>query len=101
MRISRHLVLVAALGTSPVAAASYPFTLHNFTGSDVTGVSVKNGKVTGFKRLLAKKSMTFTIEFPDGQCVTPRVRVKFDRGGFTDHPNYNVCSGDGITVVGP
>jgi hypothetical protein len=94
-------VLLAAFGATPAAAGSYPFTLHNFTSSDVTGVTVKNGEVKGFKRVLAKKSLTFTVVFPDGQCRTPRVRVKFAKGGFTDHPNYDVCSGDGITVVGP
>lgn len=94
------VAILAATGTAPAVAGSYPFTLHNLTSSDVTGVTVKNGEVKGFKRVLAKKSLTFTIEFPDGKCRTPRVRVKFARGGFTDHPNYDVCSGDGITVVG-
>jgi hypothetical protein len=93
--------MLAAIGTTPAVAGSYPFTLHNFTSSDVTSVTVKNGDVKGFKRVLAKKSLTFTIEFPDGQCRTSRVRVKFAKGGFTDHPNYDVCSGKGVTVVGP
>lgn len=91
---------VLALAAGPAVAGSYPFTLHNFTSSDVSGVSVKNGKVVGFKRVLAKSSATFTVEYPDGQCITPRVRIKFAKGGFSDEVNYNICTGGGVTVIG-
>jgi hypothetical protein len=70
------------------------------TGSDVTSVSVKNGKVVGFKRVPAKGSGSFTITMPDGTCAS-RVRIKFAGGNFTDNTTYNICSGDGLTVIGP
>jgi hypothetical protein len=101
MRSALATATALMLAAGPASAGSYPFTLHNFTSSDVSGVSVKNGKVIGFKRVLARSSATFTVEYPDGQCVSPRVRIKFAKGGFSDQGNYNVCTDGGVTVAGP
>jgi hypothetical protein len=70
------------------------------TSSDVTSVSVKGGEVREFKRVLSKSSRSFTVEFPDGECIAKRVRVSFANGSKSDHPRYNVCSGGGLAVVG-
>jgi hypothetical protein len=85
---------------SAAQAADHSFTLHNLTSSPVTRVTVKGGEVKGFKRVAPRASHTFVITLPDGQCVTPRVRVTFASGGSSDHKNYNACKGTGIAVAG-
>jgi hypothetical protein len=94
------IAAVTSLCCAPSLAASYPFILHNFTGADVTRVTVKDGKVIGFKRVFSKSSRTFTVEFPDGKCVSRAVRISFENGAVSIEPNYNVCTGGGVTVVG-
>jgi hypothetical protein len=92
-------VLLMAMTPAPASAAQYSFKLNNFTSSDVVGVSVRGGTVTGFRRVLARSTRTFTVEVPKGGCST-RVRISFESGRIVDRSNYNVCTGSGVTVVG-
>ena len=94
------LAVTLALLAGPAAAASYPFTLHNLTNKDVTKVTIPKGKIVDFKRIPASQSLTFTVEFPDGECFAPRVRAKLFGGETVDLGRYNVCSGSGMTIVG-
>jgi len=93
--------LFVTLATSaPTLAATHNFTLNNFTSTTVTRVTVKDGKVIGFKRVLARSSFSFQVEFPDGQCISKSVRISFDNGTKDSIRNYNVCKDGGVTVVG-
>jgi hypothetical protein len=102
MRITALITLaaIACLGVGPAAAASYKFTLHNLTNKDVTKISIPKGKIVGFKRIPASSSLTFTVEFPDGECWASRVRIKLSGGETSDHGRYNVCSNEGVTIYG-
>ena len=71
--------------------------LTNISGSDITGVAVKGGKVEGFRRTLAKQSRSFTVIMDGDTCLT-RVRIKFADGNSVDQENYDVCSEHGIIV---
>jgi hypothetical protein len=93
------LATLAMLAGS-AAAASYPFTLRNVTNRDVIKVSIPEGKIVGFKRIPAGDSLTFTVEFPDGECIASRVRVKLFGSITVDTGRYNVCSGGGVAITG-
>lgn len=102
MRLYALATFCAALAfaAGPATAATHSFTLHNLTKRDVTGVSIPKGKIIGFKRIPASDSLTFSVEFPDGECRASRVRVKLFGGEIIDYDRYDVCSGEGITIVG-
>ena len=99
MQVASAMALATMLVAGPASAGSYPFTLHNHTGRDIVGVSVRGGEVIGFTRVFSTTRKTFTIELPDGQCVTPRIRIRMSDGGFNDTVNYNACIGDGLSIV--
>ena len=102
MKMIRTVAVLTAMlaNCAPAFAASHVFTLNNFTSQDVTRVTVKDGKVIGFKRVLSKNSLTFQVEFPDGKCISRSVRITYGNGTRTVYDNYDVCKGGGVTVVG-
>jgi hypothetical protein len=102
MTIIRTMTAIAVMlaACAPALAATHSFTLNNFTSVDVTRVTVTDGKVLGFKRVLSKNSLTFQVEFPDGKCISKNLRITFSNGTKTVFANYNVCKDGGVTVVG-
>jgi len=93
------VALTCAAFCAPAVAAGYPFTVENYTRIDITGVSVRGGKVVGFERVMALTHKTFSIE-PDEKCLVKRIRIKLENGAFVDRLNYNACVEGGIGITG-
>lgn len=94
------VVAATLLGISSAAAGSYSFLLRNVASLDVTRLTVKDGKVQGFKRLPKGGERSVTITLPDGVCRS-RIRITFANNTHIDNTSYDICSEDGLTVIGP
>lgn len=89
-----------ACAALPAVAAEHAFTLHNNLSKPITGVMVKGGEVSGFKKIAPGARVTFTVTVPGKECaaaISARVgenrrsgRVNLcDAGGYVLTPAEN------------
>lgn len=89
-------LLAALLATVPTVAAEYPFVVTNKTESEITGISVRNGEVVGFKRIAQGGERSFTLNLPEG-CET-RLTVHLRDSDSVVINSYDACNSGGVDV---
>jgi hypothetical protein len=89
-------LLAALIATLPTMAAEYPFVVTNKTSSDITGISVRNGEVVGFKRIAQGGERSFSLSLPNG-CDT-RITVHLNDADSVIIDNYDACNSGGVDV---